>query len=313
MQIALTIEGQRGLTWPRWKRLVGTAEGLGFAGLYRSDHFLDAEPPDRDSLSLWPSLTWLACHTTRIEFGPLVTPLSFRHPVHTARMARDVDELSGGRLVLGLGAGWGGGVREHRMFGFDLLDIPARFARFEEGLIVIMKLLQSEEPASFEGLYYQLRAASLLPKPQIPEGTRILIGGNGPQRVLPLAARYADEWNAIYRTPAQFAALNARLDALLDEAGRPRSAVTRSQMKGLVFGRTQQELRAKRGTEIVDKLWERGMVAGTPSQIVEQLGLLHEAGVQKTILQWADFDDLDGLEAFAHTVLPQVTDVCKSS
>ncbi len=115
--------------------MAGAVERLGFAGLYRSDHFTNENPPDRDSLELWISLAWLASHTQRIEFGPLVTPLSFRNPALTARMAAAVDDLSGGRLVLGLGTGWQ--EREHTNYGFDLLELPARFDRFEEGLEVV--------------------------------------------------------------------------------------------------------------------------------------------------------------------------------
>src|SRR4051794_5742705 len=100
-EVALMIEGQNGLTWARWQRLAQLAEDFGFAGLYRSDHFTNPRPPDVDSLEAWISLTWLADHTQRIEFGPLVSPISFRHPVHLARMALQVDELSGGRLRLG--------------------------------------------------------------------------------------------------------------------------------------------------------------------------------------------------------------------
>jgi F420-dependent oxidoreductase-like protein len=306
MQAAITIEGQRGLTWERWQRFVLAVEALGFAGLYRSDHFLEAEPPDQDSLELWTSLTWLACNTQRIEFGPLVTPFSFRHPVHTARMAKDVDDLSNGRLVLGVGAGWGGGLREHEMFGFDLLNIENRFARFEEGLSVITQLLQHSIPQSFEGRFYQLRNATLLPRPQRKNGPPILIGGNGPKRVLPLAAKYADEWNAIYRTPQQFSTLNRRLDDLLDEIGRPRSAVVRSQMKGLVFGADQTDLQSQLNGNTVFELLGRGLIAGTPAQIIDQLGQLEEVGVQKVMLQWNDPKDLSRLEAFAEDVLPQI-------
>jgi alkanesulfonate monooxygenase SsuD/methylene tetrahydromethanopterin reductase-like flavin-dependent oxidoreductase (luciferase family) len=103
--IAIMVEGQNGLNWPRWQNLAQSVESLGFSGLFRSDHFTNSSPPDRDSLELWTSLTWLASRTNRIEFGPLVTPVSFRHPVFTARMAKDVDDLSGGRLILGVGAG----------------------------------------------------------------------------------------------------------------------------------------------------------------------------------------------------------------
>lgn len=115
LEIAIMIEGQNGLNWPRWQRIVRLVEDLGFAGLYRSDHYTNASPPDLDSLELWVSLTWLAAHTKRIEFGPLVTPVSFRHPTMTARMAAAVDDLSGGRLTLGVGAGWQ--EREHTNYG----------------------------------------------------------------------------------------------------------------------------------------------------------------------------------------------------
>jgi alkanesulfonate monooxygenase SsuD/methylene tetrahydromethanopterin reductase-like flavin-dependent oxidoreductase (luciferase family) len=106
LEIAIMLEGQNGLNWPRWQKLAAAVEDLGFVGLYRSDHFTNADGPDLDSLELWVSLTWLASHTRRIEFGPLVTPFSFRHPAFTARMACAVDDLSGGRLTLGVGAGW---------------------------------------------------------------------------------------------------------------------------------------------------------------------------------------------------------------
>ncbi|MBU4224957.1 MAG: LLM class flavin-dependent oxidoreductase, partial [Chloroflexi bacterium] len=174
LEIAIMIEGQNGLTWPRWQNLARAVEDLGFAGLYRSDHFTNAQPPDKESLELWVSLTWLAAHTRRIEFGPLVSPLSFRHPALTARMAAAVDDLSGGRLTLGLGAGWQ--EREHHLFGFDLLDMKSRFDRFEEGLQVITSLLHSDEPVTFEGKYFQLRGATLLPRPARRGGPTILIG-----------------------------------------------------------------------------------------------------------------------------------------
>lgn len=309
MRVAITIEGQRGLTWPRWQRLATAVEDLGFYGLYRSDHFLDESPPDQDSLELWTSLTWLASHTESIEFGPLVTPVSFRHPVHTARMAKEVDDLSGGRLVLGVGAGWEGGVREHEMFGFDLLDTSSRFARFEEGLQVITQLLRQEDPVMLDGDYYQLHDAHLLPRSQRPGGPPIMIGGNGPQRILPLAARYADEWNGIFRTPQQFDQLNRLLDSLLLEIGRSPGEVMRSQMKGLVYGRHQSDLDQKLNGRSVAELFARGFIAGTPSQIVDQLSEFKAVGLQKVMLHWENLEDLDGLESFAQTVLAQIESV----
>ncbi len=302
LEIAIMIEGQNGLNWPRWQRVARAVEELGFVGLYRSDHFTNANPPDKDSLELWVSLTWLASHTQRIQFGPLVSPVSFRHPVFTARMARDVDDLSGGRLILGVGAGWQ--EREHAHFGFDLLDVPRRFDRFEQGLDVITRLLRSDEPVHLEGEFYRLQEAILLPRPERPGGPPLLIGGNGPRRTLPLVARYADEWNGVYIPATKFAQLSARLDALLQEHGRQPGDVRRSLMTGLVFGRDEAELQDKLQGHEATELRERGLVVGAPSEIVDQLGRLAEVGVQRVMLQWLDLDDLDGLEALARGVLP---------
>ncbi len=307
LELAIMIEGQDGLNWPRWQRLARAVEDLGFVGLYRSDHFTNATPPDKDSLELWVSLTWLASHTSRIEFGPLVSPVSFRDPVFTARIAAQVDDLSGGRLTLGVGAGWQ--EREHTMFGYDLLDVEARFARFEEGLQVISGLLRGSR-LTFAGQYYHLQEAILLPRPARPGGPPILIGGNGPQRTLPLVARYADEWNGVYLPARRFAELNTRLDELLAATGRAAGDVRRSLMTNIQFGRDEAEFRALPTLQNrdPDDLIARGIIAGTPGAVVEQLGRLAEAGVQRVMLQWLDLDDIDRLEAFAATVLPQVQD-----
>ena len=305
MEVAIMIEGQAGLNWMRWKRLVTAVEALGFAGLYRSDHYTNMNPPDQDSLELWVSLTWLASHTERIEFAPLVSPVSFRHPTMTARMAAAVDDLSGGRLSLGLGAGWQ--EREHTNYGWDLLDVPGRFARFEEGLEVITQLLSSDDAVDFNGQYYQLREAILLPRPQRSGGPPILIGGNGPKRTLPLVARFAQEWNGVFLPMQTFAERNALLDDLLEEQGRDPSTVRRSLMTEVVFGQDSTALQSKLSdsNHTAQELKELGLVVGTGNEIVDQLGDWEEIGVQRIMLQWLDLDDLDGLDAFAHAVLPQ--------
>src|SRR5512138_3737515 len=180
------IEGQDGLTWPRWQRLASEVEQLGFAGLFRSDHFTNAGPPDKESLELVVSLAYLASGTNRIHFGSLVAPFSFRDPAMLARQAAAIDDLSGGRLILGVGAGWN--EREHTLFGYALGDVPTRMARMQEGLEVVTRLLRGDEPVISEGRFYQLRGAMLLPRPQRPGGPAIMIGGNGPKRTLPLVA-----------------------------------------------------------------------------------------------------------------------------
>lgn len=309
-ELAIFLEGQNGLNWPRWQRLAAAAEDLGYAGLYRSDHFTNPNPPDKDALELWISLAWLASHTRRIEFGPLVSPVSFRHPANTARMAAAVDDLSGGRLVLGLGAGWQ--EREHTKFGFDLLDLPDRFDRFEEGLEVISHLLKQDKPADYSGKYYQLREATLLPRPDRPGGPPILIGARGPLRSMPLVARFADEWNAFQIPPERFVQLNQLLDKLLAEHGRRPEEVRRSIMVTCIFGRDESQVQRRvaertSGQRTAEELRRGGALVGTPGEMIEQIHQLAEAGVQRIMLQWIDLDDLQGLEIIANQVAPQVT------
>jgi F420-dependent oxidoreductase-like protein len=301
-EVAIMIEGQEGLDWARWRRLARAVEDSGYAGLFRSDHFTNPTGPVLDALELWSSLTWLAENTRRIEFGPLVSPVSFRHPVITAWTASTVDNLAGGRLRLGLGAGWQ--EREHEAHGFELLETDLRFVRFEEGLEVVTRLLRNEEPISFEGKFYRLRDAVLRPRSPRPGGPPIVIGGNGPRRTLPLAARYADEWNAVFATPERFTELNARLDELLRGAGRPPDQVRRTLMTRVVFGRTEADVERKLAGQPADELRARGVIVGTAPEVAEQIGRLDEAGVQRVMLQWLETEDVDGLEAMAHSVLP---------
>lgn len=316
--ISLMIEGQNGLNWPRWKRLVAAAEDLGFAGLFRSDHFTNAQPPDKDSLEMIVSLTYLADRTSRLHFGPLVAPVSFRDPTLLARQAAALDDLSEGRMILGVGAGWQ--EREHRLFGHELGDIPTRMQRYEEGLEVITRLLRSDEPVSYAGRFFQLDGATLLPRPQRAGGPTILIGGNGVKRTLPLAARYASIWNGVGLSPAAYREHSAQLDTLLTAAGRQPGDVKRTLMLTLMFGRNDEELEkllAWRASDpqlanlslaqAVEQLAGSGRaLVGNGEQIREQIQLYREAGVEELMLQWFDLDDLDGLRAFAEIVVQRL-------
>ncbi len=304
LEVAIMIEGQEDLNWDRWRRLARTVEDCGYAGLFRSDHFPNMRTGAyRDGLELWSSLAWLAENTARIEFGPLVSPVSFRHPVISAWQASSVDNLAGGRLRLGMGAGWH--EWEHDTFGFGLLDTDSRFRRFEEGLEVVTRLLRHEEPVSFDGEFYGLHNAMLKPRSPRPGGVPIVIGGNGPRRTLPLAARHADEWNAVFMTPDVFAERNARLDELLREAGRPLESMRRTLMTRAIFGRTEADVDRKLEGEPREDL-EPAVIAGTADEFVGRLGQLSEAGVERVMLQWLETDDLDGLEALAGEVFPQL-------
>ena len=163
MEISITIEGF-GLSWDRWKNLASHIEACGFAGVYKSDHFNIPQPPYDDHLEAFVSLAYLASHIPRVHFGTLVSPVSFRDPVMMVRQAMAIDDLSGGRMILGVGTGWM--EQEHLMFGYDLGTIKERLDRFEEGLEVTTQLIRSDEPVTFVGQYFQLREAILLPRPQ---------------------------------------------------------------------------------------------------------------------------------------------------
>ena len=310
IEVAIMVEGQNGLDWKRWQLIAGAVEASGYIGLYRSDHYTNASPPDLDSLECWVSLTWLATHTRRIEFGPLVTPVSFRHPTHTARMAAAVDDLSGGRLTLGIGAGWQ--EREHSNYGWDLLPIKERFLRFEEGLEVITRLLKSDEPVDYTGKYYHLKEGIVLPRPNRPGGPPVMIGGNGKRRTLPLAARFAQEWNGLFIPPAEIINLNKQLDEYIKIQGRHPHDVRRSLMTGCVFGKDPKEVEGKidrrwHGQQTPGELRQRGLIVGTAEEIVYQCQRIAEAGIQRVMLQWLDLDDITGLEAMADGILDKLS------
>ena len=304
IEVALMIEGQDGLDWPRWKRLAEAAETLGLAGLYRSDHFTNPSGPYKSALELWISFAYLAAETSRIEFGPMVSPVSFRNPVVSAWSAAAIDDLSGGRFHMGLGAGWQ--EREHRNFGFDLLDLNDRFIRFEEGVRVIKLLLQSDEPVALDGKYFHLEDAVLLPRPARKGGPPIVIGGNGEKRTMPLAAKYADEWNAVFVAPERFRELNAHLDGLLEREGRSAGSMRRTLMNRITVGATDADVKRKTEGVDVDEMRSRGAMIGTPNEVAEKLLEFDAAGVQRIMGQMQDMTDLDGVELLATKVLPQL-------
>ncbi|HET7094145.1 MAG TPA: LLM class flavin-dependent oxidoreductase, partial [Thermomicrobiales bacterium] len=201
-----------------------------------------------------------------------------------------------GRFQLGLGAGWQ--EREHDEFGFDLLDVDARFRRFREALTVVTLLLRGHGAATFDGEFYHLRGAELLPRPARPGGPPIVVGGNGRRRTLPLAAEFADEWNGTFQTPESFADLSRRLDALLEERGRKPASVRRTLMTRVIFGRDDAEVARKTEGESLATLRADGVIVGAAGEVVTHLRALRDAGVQRVMLQWLDgLDDLDGIAA----------------
>jgi F420-dependent oxidoreductase-like protein len=316
--LSISAEGLFGLTWPAWRRLASAVEALGFAGLYLSDHFVLPEPPNYPSPDAIVALTWLADHTERVRIGTMVSPLSFRNPVLLARQAANIDDLSGGRMILGVGAGWM--EREHHMFGYDLGDVPARMARFDEGLAVITRLLRDDGPADFDGRFFQLREA-VLPGPRRRGGPPVMIGGSGPRRTLPLVARYADIWNAQLVTPEELRRRSATLDALLLANGRQPGDVRRTLTTPIFCGRTPAELEDRlRGVRRLGEFADLPLdallanvrewftpIIGTPDEVVAQLRAYEAAGIDEVAAQWFDADDIEGLEVLATDVLPRLS------
>lgn len=317
VKLSIAAEGVFGLDWPQWKRLVQTVENLGFHGLYMSDHFLLPEPPDYPSLEMITALTYLASHTERIRFGPRVSPISFRDPVMLARQAAVLDDLSDGRMSLGLGAGWM--EREHTMFGYDLGDIRPRMDRFEEGVEVIAKLFRNEEPVSYKGRFYCLKDA-VLPEPKRPGGPEIAIGGNGPKRTMPLVARYADSWNMQNASPDEVTERSARLDELIAAAGRQPADVRRVYNVPVACYRSPEEFatrieKARRfrndwrqmpQEELLAVFHHMSWPAGNPAELIERFRDYVAAGIDEIEIKWTDPDDIAGLELLATEVMPHV-------
>lgn len=317
MELSVTLEGHFGLTWPRWQQLTTAIERMGFAGIFRSDHFAQPTPPHADALEAMVSLTYLATHSSHCHFGTLVAPLSFRDPVMLARQAMAIDDLSGGRMILGVGAGWM--EQEHTMFGYTLGDATMRMARLEEGVAVMAALIRSQEPVTFTGQFYKLHVAQLRPRPQRP--TPLLIGGNGPKRTLPLVARYADIWNALMIPADLFAERSRLLDELLIAAGRQPTAVKRTIMLPVLCWRNADEqeriiegirrassrMAPLNTAEIMTSFHKNlSAIMGTPEQVIEQLLAYTQAGAEEVMIQSIVLDDLLGLEILGTVILPEL-------
>jgi F420-dependent oxidoreductase-like protein len=316
--VGIMIEGQEGLTWNRWRRIAEAVERLGFESLWRSDHLFSLfDVPDRPGLDTWASLTALAMMTRRIRFGPLVCPMTFRHPSLLAREAAAVDVLSGGRLELGVGAGWH--EREHQAFGVPYPPIGERFQRLVEGLQVIRALWQ-EGPAHVQGRYYSLQGAAGWPKPVRQSAMPIIVGGRAP-RALRIAARYADEWNCAGNlSPAQVRERVEILDEACRAAGRDPRTLRRSWMGAFLIGANGSALeRRARAVQsylpaladtsaaaLPGVLRQRGWLVGSAQEIADQMRALVAEGISRFMLQMFDQEDEEALHMLAEGVVPRV-------
>jgi F420-dependent oxidoreductase-like protein len=275
MRMCLMIEGQEGVTWDQWRALAETAEEAGFEALFRSDHYESlGGGPNTGSLDAWGTISALAALTTRIKLGTLVSPGTFRHPSVLARMATTADHVSGGRIELGMGAGWHEG--EHRSFGFPYETVKDRFDRHAEQVEIVHRSWESE-PFDFQGRYYALERCDARPKPLQQPHPNLILGGSAGPRGAALAARWADEYNTVYPTDDEAKERGERLAAACEKAGR--EMITFSAMVPL---------------------------EGSSSEIVERLRGLEAAGVERVMLQHLAHDDLTTVERVGRDVIASV-------
>ncbi len=310
MDISLMVEGQNGLTWDLWSNIIRKSEEAGLAGVFRSDHFFIGT--QQDSLEPYLSFTMAALQTTRIRFGPLVSPVTFRPPVNVGRMAAQLDQLSNGRFVMGLGGGWN--ESEHAAYGVPFPPVGERLNRLEES-IHVMRALWGPGPASYQGRYYTLQDADCLPKP--PAGRpSLLIGGGGEKRTMRIAAQYADEWNCISMTPEAYTHKVEVLQAHCDAVGRDPSTLKRSMMTFGVVGPDpavaaegyRSFMRNVRGATVEDVVAaarERGMIVGGTEEAIERLGQLAEMGVGEVMFQHMNFSDDAFIEYLGGELAPR--------
>jgi F420-dependent oxidoreductase-like protein len=301
--LRIFTEPQQGATYDDLLRVARATEDLGFDAFFRSDHYLtmggDGLPGPTDA---WVTLAGLARETSRIRLGTLVTAGTFRLPGVLAISVAQVDQMSGGRVELGLGTGWYD--QEHTAYGIPFPPLGERFERLEEQLQVLRGLWSAEASFSFAGEHYQLTDCPALPKPTQRPGPPILIGGFGAKRTPRLAATYADEYNVPFHTLDDTRAAFGRVREASAETGR---SLVCSAAQVVCVGRDEAEL-SRRAAAIgreVDELRANGL-AGSPDEVAEKVGAFVEAGATRIYLQVLDLSDLDHLELVASQVAPQL-------
>ncbi len=308
MDLRIFTEPQQGATYDQLLRVARAAEDLGFDAFFRSDHYVsmggDGLPGPTDA---WTTLAGLARETSTIRLGTLMTSATFRLPGPLAIQVAQVDQMSGGRVELGIGAGWF--EQEHTAYGIPFPATRDRFDVLEEQLAVITGLWATPEGErfSYEGEHYTLTDSPALPRPAQRPRPPVLVGGLGKRRTPALAARYADEFNLPFVSVDATREQLGRVHAACAEIGRDHEELVYSNALVLCCGRDEQEVR-RRAEAIgrdADELRENGL-AGTPAEVVDRIGRYAEVGAQRIYLQTLDLDDLDHLELVANEVMPKI-------
>jgi alkanesulfonate monooxygenase SsuD/methylene tetrahydromethanopterin reductase-like flavin-dependent oxidoreductase (luciferase family) len=300
------IEGQEGVTWDDWVALAEACEANGVEALFRSDHYVSGFDESRPVLDAWTTLAGLAARTSKLELGTLVSPVTFRHPAVLARSAATADEISGGRVTLGIGAGWM--KREHEAYGFDFKTDRDRIARLGEQVEIAHRLLR-EDRVDFEGQHYRLQDAPGLGRPRL----RLLVGGSAKPGTTRPAVRFADEYNTFFATTDELRERKGALDEACERGGRDPSTLPYSLMAPCVVGEDDAALResARRvgarfgrdADEVLERYGERGPV-GTVDRVVERLKAIEEIGYERVMLQHLAHQDLETVALIGRELAP---------
>lgn len=303
MRVCLMIEGQEDVTWEQWQAIARTAEDAGFEALFRSDHYMSVEGNrTRGALDAWTTLAGLAAITSRIKLGTLVSPGTFRHPSALAKSVVTVDHISGGRVELGIGAGWF--ELEHVAYGFPFHDTKTRLDMLAEQIEIVHRSWESGS-FSFAGEHYRIEELDALPKPLQKPHPTLLVGGMGGRRTLEPAARWADEYNTFSASPDAVRERRGRFAELWEREGRDPGELRFSAMVTIVIGTDDAEVRA-RAEKLPEQLRDNG-VTGTVEQVAEQLRELEDAGVQRVMLQHLQHTDLETIELIGRELIPQIS------
>ena len=306
LRFRVFIEPQEGASYDDQLALAQLAEELGFDAFFRSDHYIsffggDGLPGPTDA---WTTIAGLARETSRIRLGTLVSPVTFRAPRPLAIAVAQVDAMSGGRVELGLGAGWND--TEHHAYGIEFPGTGERFERLEDQLAIITGLWTTPvgERFSFTGRHYTVTDSPALPKPVQAPHPPIVIGGGGPRRTPRLAARYATEFNVMFGSPEQVPEIAGRVQHQCEVIGRDPATLGISVANTLVLGADDAEV--ERRAEAIGRTAElsRFGFGGTPAQVVDRIGQYRDAGVDTVYLQMVDLRDLDHVRLFAAEVMP---------
>lgn len=313
MDLGVMIGEAAPLSWERWRHIVRTVDRLGFHSLFRSDHYFGGV--QKETIDPYLSFVMAASESDRLRLGTMVSPVTFRRPVDVGRMAQQLDALSNGRFVLGLGIGWS--AAEHRIYGLDFPSVGERYARLEEAIRLMQELWFSENGV-FEGRFFHIAGTDSRPHP--PRGRPpILIGGTGPVRTLGMVAAYANEWNATPVTGDRYRDLNATLTEHCERFGRDPAVIRRSMLLFATCGPDQayRDLATRRYLDMVfsgdPKFTVDDATAighppwmGTSQQLVDYLGELADAGVQEVVIEHFCHETDDFLEWLAQDVRPHL-------